>query len=84
MKRLKVVSDAFRSIGYHDDSQTLEVEFKNGHVYSYPKVPKRLHTRFINAESQGNFFHSYIRPVHKGIAMGVDKDTVATDEEVLD
>lgn len=70
MQRLPVSSSAFRSMGYDEKTQQLEVEFTNGRVYRYPKrgrFPKRLYTQLINADSIGTLFGSTVRPNFEAI-----------------
>lgn len=47
--------------GYHPDSQTMMVQFKNGKVYSYSGVPKEVFEGYRNSESQGSYFSQNIK-----------------------
>jgi hypothetical protein len=42
MNREAVTSSNIASIGYDEDSQTLEIEFLNGGLYQYFDVPPNL------------------------------------------
>lgn len=82
MKRLPVISNSIRTIGYDDETGKLEVEFHNGRRYvSDRPVGQRLFRRFINATSFGGFFHSEIRPQFKMNEVDPSKESKAKDEE---
>ena len=85
MKRLPVVSNSIRSIGYDQNRQQLELEFHTGRVYRYgtgeQPFPHRLYRRFINAQSLGSFFHAEIRPMWKGFELPARAASRAEDEE---
>ena len=51
IERTQVRSSALRSVGYDEDSQTLEIEFTNGAVYQYFDVPPEVHHGLMAAES---------------------------------
>jgi hypothetical protein len=59
MRRVRVDSEAIRSVGYAD--ATLEVEFVTGRTYRYFDVPKRVHDALMAAESHGMYFNLHIR-----------------------
>jgi len=61
MDRIRVSSTNVLSVGYDEGAQILEVEFKNGGVYSYKGVPKSMHQKFMAAPSKGRFFDASIR-----------------------
>lgn len=42
-------------------NETLTLWFHNGGVYSYADVPMSVFNDFIHAESQGKFFHAFIK-----------------------
>jgi len=50
------------TVGYDVASQTLEVEFSSGGIYSYASVPPDVHDKLIHAESQGGYFARFVRP----------------------
>lgn len=58
------------SAGYHPESQTLHLEFKdksgNGQVMQYEKVPAEVASAVIDAESHGKAYHEHIRPTFVG------------------
>lgn len=61
MERQSVESSNLASVGYSSDSETLEVEFKNGHIYQYFNVPLFMFEQLMQAPSIGQFFNANIR-----------------------
>lgn len=61
MNRKPVKSSNIASIGYDDNSSTLEIEFKNGTVYQYFDLPEREYKGFIGAESHGTYLAQSIK-----------------------
>ena len=61
IERTPVRSSALRSVGYDEDSQTLEIEFTNGAVYRYFNVPPEVYRGLMAAESHGRYFHQQVR-----------------------
>lgn len=61
MERTQVQSSNVNSIGYDEESKTLEVEFHGGGVYQYSDVPKEVYEDFMNAPSHGKFLHKVIK-----------------------
>lgn len=61
MDRTPVSSSNIASIGYDEDSQTLEVEFKDGSVYQYSGVPLSEHKGIMNASSHGSYLNANIK-----------------------
>ena len=66
MTRHSVSSSNIASIGHEPESNTLEVEFKNGHVYRYAGVSAEVHRDLMNAGSIGSHFHKHIRSNYSG------------------
>jgi hypothetical protein len=66
MIREAVSSSNLASVGYDAESETLEVEFKNGLVYEYYNVPQFLHERMMQAGSIGSFFNREIKNNYAG------------------
>lgn len=63
MEREAVTSSNLVSVGYEADTETLEVEFKNGLIYQYFNVPQFLFEQMMHAASIGSFFNTQIRNV---------------------
>jgi hypothetical protein len=61
MERTPVTSRNLRSVGYDQNSQTLEVEFNSGSVYQYAGVPQGEYDGLMNAESKGTYLNARIK-----------------------
>ena len=49
------------SIGYDEESKTLEIQFHSGGIYQYDEVEKEIYEELMNSESKGRYFMSMIR-----------------------
>lgn len=61
MNRSLVLSSNILSIGYDQDSATLEVEFKNGSVFQYFGISQDVYSGLMNADSHGSFLDAHIK-----------------------
>ena len=61
MLKESVASTNLMSVGYDEETETLEVEFLNGRIYQYYGVPNNLHDQLMQAPSKGQFFHNHVR-----------------------
>lgn len=61
MNRDPVASSNLVSMGYDPDSETLEIEFRNGTIYQYYNIPQALYEQFVTANSMGSFLNTHIR-----------------------
>lgn len=61
MERISVSSSNISSIGYDENSQTLEIEFHNGGVYQYFDVPVNVYQGLIQTGSSGQYFAQHIK-----------------------
>ncbi len=61
MQRTQVTSSNIQSIGYDENTQTLEVEFKNGGTYQYFDVPKHEFDALMSASSHGQYLAANIK-----------------------
>lgn len=61
MERQPVASSNVASVGYDEDAKQLQVEFKNGSVYSYWNVPVTEFRALMAARSKGSYLHFYIK-----------------------
>lgn len=59
--RESVASSNVASVGYDEQSETLEVEFLNGSIYQYFNVGPEVYAQFRAAASKGMFLNTYIR-----------------------
>jgi hypothetical protein len=64
MERTPISSSHLSSIGHDAESGTLEVEFKNGQVYSYTNVPRSAFHQILALPSSGAAFHRIIKTKH--------------------
>lgn len=65
MERSPVSSSNVESVGYDEDSETLEVEFKNGTLYQYFDVPQSAFNGLVNAHSVGGYLAENIKGVYR-------------------
>jgi hypothetical protein len=61
MTWMPVESKMFTSVAYDEDKQTLYLRFQSGDVYRYFEFPAEQYQAFLDAESRGRFFLTYIR-----------------------
>ena len=61
MKRISVESSNLASVGYDEESKTLEIQFHSGGVYQYDDVEKEVYDELMSADSKGRYFMSMIR-----------------------
>jgi hypothetical protein len=60
IERRKVNSDKIRSVGYQPAEQVLEIEFTDGKVVQYYRVPSETHRRLLAAPSIVSYFRDHI------------------------
>jgi len=60
MERISVSSSNLVSVGYDEDSSTLEVEFNSG-TYQYYDVPLYVYEELISAGSVGSYLHQNVK-----------------------
>ena len=65
MDRIPVDSSNISSIGFDEDSSTLEVEFHSGAVYQYFDVPLAVYEGFIEADSKGQYLAQHIKGYYR-------------------
>lgn len=65
MERIQVDSSNISSIGYDEDSLTLEVEFHSGAVYQYFDVPLNVFEGLRDAGSKGQYFAQHIKGYYR-------------------
>lgn len=67
MERTPVASSNIASVGHDPETNTLEVEFKNGGVYQYEGVSADEHGALASADSIGSHFHKNIKSRYQGV-----------------
>jgi KTSC domain len=61
MDRTPVQSSTIASVGYEEETSTLEVGFNNGTIYQYFGVPKHIYEGLMNASSKGSYLNQYVK-----------------------
>lgn len=61
MNRIRVASSNIASVGYDPLYYLLEIEFCDGAIYHYARVPSHIYQALTDAESKGRFFLQHIR-----------------------
>ena len=61
MNRTPVTSSNVASVGYDQNTLTLEVEFHSGAVYQYFDVPEAVYQEFMAADSLGRYLNQNIK-----------------------
>jgi KTSC domain len=69
MDRIAVDSSAVISIGYEAATERLEVEFKNGRIYAYEKVPRSVFEWLLRIPNKGGFITRVLEPTYRGTAI---------------
>lgn len=64
MRREAVDSSMLSSVGYDEESRTLEVEFTSGTVYRYFDVPPEEHRLLMEAGSIGKYMNANIKGLY--------------------
>jgi len=65
MEMINVKSSNVASVGYDEDSLTLQVEFNNGSTYQYFDVPEHLFSGLCDADSVGGYLASNIKGTYR-------------------
>lgn len=65
MVRQPVSSSNIASVGYERASMTLEVEFRNGHIYQYLNVPEQTYVGLMSAPSAGRYLNLHVRDAYR-------------------
>jgi len=65
MERKTVSSSNIASIGYDENSSTLEVEFLNNSIYQYFDVPQHIYEALMQADSHGKYLAYNIKGVFR-------------------
>ena len=67
MERIKISSSVIASVVY--DGNALFMEFVSGEWYKYLGVPETIFARFRQADSHGQFFNQFIKPVYSVVRL---------------
>jgi hypothetical protein len=60
MRRIPVSSAGITQVGYHEDSETLEIEFSKGGLYQFFNVPTLIYDSLMSATSKDDYYHTCI------------------------
>jgi uncharacterized protein len=63
--RTPVDSSNISSIGFDENSNTLEVEFHSGAVYQYFDVPLSVYQGIMESGSKGQYFAQHIKGYYR-------------------
>lgn len=61
MNMLPVRSSAISAVGYDADTQRMQIKFKQGHSYSFCRVPQHIYDGLMMASSKGIYYSTHIR-----------------------
>lgn len=61
MERKSVSSSNISSIGYDISSKILEVEFNDGSIYEYYRVPEHVYQGIMAASSHGTYLSQNVK-----------------------
>jgi hypothetical protein len=65
VEKIPVTSSNVASIGYDEDSSTLEIEFNNGATYQYFDVPENVFAGLRDADSVGGYLAARIKGTYR-------------------
>ena len=60
MHRTPVSSVDISQVGYHQDSEILEIQFSKGGIYQFFNVPSNVYDNLMTAPSKDDYYHSCI------------------------
>lgn len=65
MERVSVRSSIVESVGYDADDGILEVEFTEGALYEYYRVPQAVFDGLLSSSSPGHFLATQVKDVYR-------------------
>jgi len=65
MQMINVDSTNVASVGYDEDSSTLQIAFKNGTMYQYFDVPENVFIGLRDADSVGGYLAANIKGTYR-------------------
>jgi len=75
MIRQPVPSSNISEAGHDPHTNTMELKFANGRVYSYDNVNADEFNAMLSAQSVGSYFSNVLRPVKAGRIVMTDPTT---------
>ncbi|MBB1274314.1 KTSC domain-containing protein [Psychromonas sp. SR45-3] len=64
MERISVDSSNLVSVGYNEETCTLEIEFNSG-LYQYFDVPSYIHEELMNSGSKGSYLNTNVKNTYQ-------------------
>ena len=61
MQNYVIASSAIKALAYDDETEDCFVTFKDGKSYTLKKLPGIEMERWLNAESKGGYWNSFVR-----------------------
>jgi hypothetical protein len=71
VERQPINSGMISTAGYDASCGTLEIEFRrDGAIWQYLDVPETMWHEFLNAESQGKYWHAHVKSRFREVRVG--------------
>lgn len=61
---IDVDSSNVSRVAYHEDTETLAVQFHNGGLYTYSDVSEHTYQNLIGADSVGKYLNNVVKVLH--------------------
>jgi hypothetical protein len=61
MEMIRVNSSAIAAIGYEPMAQQMAIKFKQGHAYTFCRVPQQVFDGLLASVSKGTYYDYHIR-----------------------
>jgi hypothetical protein len=61
MKVHSVESSTLTTVAYDSNLETLQLQFRDGSIYTYSRIPAEIYAALLGAPSKGTYFNSNIR-----------------------
>jgi hypothetical protein len=61
MDMIRVVSSAIAAVGYDRAMAHMKIQFVQGHIYDFCRVPEKVFSDLLNAASKGRYYNDHIR-----------------------
>jgi hypothetical protein len=81
MKLHSVESSTLTTVAYDSNLETLQLQFRDGSIYSYSRIPAKIYEALLSAPSKGTYFNSNIRGkfAHQRSGRGAPTTTLPAD-----
>lgn len=70
MKITSVESSTLATVGYEENGELLQLEFRSRAIYCYFAVPAAVHQTLLGAMSKGSYFNQAIRGRYRFVRVG--------------